>query len=189
MNRRALPLLLLSLAFPLTGCAGGVPSVDAVRLEIEQRLPGARFERESHIRLGRFTLGLARSIAHWGDPGDPDTAPLSSIHRIEVATYRVRSLPDLEHRLNLPTGFETALSRSGWSVALKEKDRDSRTWIFTRGDRDGALSNLFVVSLDATELTLVRLDGNITRAMADSMSDNPKKLAHDVGGEEGKEGV
>jgi hypothetical protein len=185
MNRKALSVLVLLLfVLSLTGCGAGSPSVDTVRAEIERRVPGARFERECHIRLGRLTLGVARRIVHLADPGDPDTKVLDNVHRIEVATYRVRSLPDLEHRLTTQTAFEQALKENGWTMALRERDHGSRTWIFLRADDQGALSNLYVVALDPAELTLVRLDGHLDRAMADSIAEHPKKLAEEIGGEE-----
>jgi len=184
MNRKALPFLfLLPFATLVTGCGGESPSVDTVRWEIERRVPEARFEREFHLRLGRLTLGLARRIVHWADPGDPDTAVLDDVRRIEVATYKVRSLPDLEHRLTTQTAFEQALTRNGWTMAVRARDGGSRTWIFLRADDQGALRNLYVVALDPTELTLVRLDGHLDRAIADSIADHPRKLVRDMGGE------
>jgi hypothetical protein len=188
MTRKALPLLLLALTFPLAGCMGGSPSVNTVRWEIERRIPEARFEPECHIRLGRLTLGLVRGIANLADPGDPDLAPLNDIRHIEVATYRVRSLPDLDNHLEDQTAFEQALARNGWTMALRERDHTSRTWMFLRFDDREALRDLYVVALDANELTLVRLDGHLDRAMAESIADHPKKLAKEIGGEEGKGG-
>jgi hypothetical protein len=185
MNRQALPLLLLLL--PLAGCAAGSPSVDTVRWEIERRLPEARFERDSHIRLGRLTLGLARRIVHITDPGDPDTAVLDHIRHIEVATYRVRSLPDLDHHLATQTLFEKALAQNGWTMALRERNAKSRTWMFLRFDNQEKLSNLYVVALDSAELTLVRLDGHLDRAMAESIADHPEEMVNEMGGGEAKE--
>jgi hypothetical protein len=187
MTRKSLmTLLLLPFILPLAGCGAGTPSVDTVRWEIERRLPEARFERESHIRLGRITLGLARRIVHLADPGDPDVAPLDDIRRIEVATYRVRSLPDLDRLLTTQTAFEKTLAENGWTMALRERGRDTRTWMFLRFDSQEKLSNLYVVALEPDELTLVRLDGRLDRAMAESIADHPKELMKEVGGEEGK---
>ena len=186
MMRKAAPLLLLllPLAGSLAGCAGGSPSVDTVRWEIERRVPEARFERDSHIRLGRLTLGLARRIVHIADAGDPDTAVLDHIRRIEVATYRVRSLPNLDHLLTTRTAFEKALTENGWTMALRERDAKSRTWMFLRFDDQEKLSNLYVVALDPAELTLIRLDGHLDRAMAESIADHPREMVKEVGGGE-----
>ncbi len=181
MNRKIL-VAFVPLLLALAGCGAGSPSIDTVRGEIERRIPEASFERESHIRLGRITLGLARGIVHLADPGDPDTKVLDDVDHLEVATYRVRSLPDLEKRLTAETGFEQALAKNGWTTMLRERDHGSRTWIFLRADAKGALSDLYVVSLDPAELTLVRIDGRLDRAMADSIADHPKKLAQEVGG-------
>lgn len=184
MTRKAFALpFLLTLAVPFAGCGGGSPSVDTVRWEIERRIPEARFEREFHLRLGRLTLGLARRIVHLADPGDPDTAVLDDVRRIEVATYRVRSLPDLDRHMNEQTRFEQKLAESGWSAAVKTRDHDSRTWIFVRGDQEGLLSNLYVVSLEPDELTLVRIDGRLDHAVAMALSEHPRKLVHEMGGE------
>jgi Domain of unknown function (DUF4252) len=189
MTRQAIatiaPLFLLALAVPLAGCGGGSPSVDTVRWEIEHRIPEARFEREFHLRLGRLSLGLARRIVHLADPGDPDTAVLDDVRRLEVATYRVLSLPDLDRHLNEQTRFEQKLAESGWSAAVKTRDDDSRTWVFVRGDQDGKLSNLYVVSLEPDELTLVRIDGHLDHAMAMALAEHPRKLAREVGAEDG----
>ena len=181
MNRKIL-IALVPLLLALAGCGAGSPSIDTVRGEIERRIPEASFERESHIRLGRITLGLARGIVHLADPGRSGHQGARRCCRLEVATYRVRSLPDLEKRLNAKTGFEQALARNGWTMVLHERDHGSRTWIFLRADAKGALSNLYVVSLDPSELTLVRIDGRLDRAMADSIAEHPKKLAQEVGG-------
>ena len=186
MTRKALLLLVLALTLPLAGCMGGSPSVDTVRWEIERRIPAARFEPETHIRLGRLTLGLVRGIAHLADPGDPDIAPLRHIRRIEVATYHVRSLPDLEKHLEDQTAFEQALARNGWTMALRERDHTTRTWMFLRFDGRESMTDLYVVSLDPNELTLVRLGGHLDRAMAESIADHPKELAKEIGSGEGK---
>jgi hypothetical protein len=183
MTRQALALsLLLALPLPLAGCHGGAPSVETVRWEIERHVPGARFERESHIRLGRLTLGLARRIVHLADAGDPDAAVFDHVRRLEVATYRVLSLPDLDQHFAEQTRFEHALADAGWSTTVKTRDHNSRTWIFVRGDEHGSLSNLYIVDLDPGELTLVRMDGRIDRAMADSLADHPKDLARGMNG-------
>ena len=192
MNRPTIPLLIvlalgaLSTGALSTGCAGGGPSIDTVRWEIERRIPEARFEPEEHIRLGRISMGLIHGILRMvPDDKDVDEARqiVNEVHRVEVATYKVKSLPDLGRldRFGSETGFERDLARAGWTVAVRTREKDERTWIFLQNGEGGAISNLFVVSLDKGELTLVRLDGRLDRAFAAAVAEHPQKMAKQVG--------
>jgi hypothetical protein len=182
MNRPTVPfLIVLALGALSAGCAGG-PSIDTVRWEIERRIPEARFEPEEHIRLGRISMGLIHGILHMVSDKDVDEARqiVNEVHRVEVATYRVKSLPNLD-RLEKETGFERDLARAGWTVAVRTREADGRTWIFLHNGENGDVSNLFVVSLDKSELTLVRLDGHLDRAFAAAVAEHPQKMAKQIG--------
>ncbi|HEV7784338.1 MAG TPA: DUF4252 domain-containing protein [Thermoanaerobaculia bacterium] len=182
MNRHAIPfLIVLALGALSTGCAGS-PSIDTVRWEIERRIPEARFEPEEHIRLGRISMGLIHGILRLVSDSDVAEARqiVNEVHRVEVATYRVKSLPNLD-RLGKETGFERELARAGWTMAVRTRDKDERTWIFLHDGDGGSLSNLFVVSLDKSELTLVRLDGRLDRAFAAAVAEHPQKMAKQIG--------
>jgi hypothetical protein len=181
MKYRLIPFLsLLGLAGLAAGCAGGAPSVDAVRWEIQRRVPGARFELEEHVRLGRISMGLIHGLVRMAADDDAEMKMINDVHRVEVATYKVTSLPDLD-RFEGQAGFERNLTRAGWSLAVRTREADERTWVFLHTDPDGALSNLFVVTLDGKELTLVRLDGRLDRAFAAAVADHPKDVVRQVG--------
>ena len=171
--------VLSSLALPLVGC-GAPPSVDQVTGEI-RRWTGARFEREEHVRLGRIKLGLVKGLVRMvDDDEDPESrAVLREIHRVEVATYRVRNLPDLSGlRKNAPR-FEQQLAHSGWSLTVKAQEDNSQSWLFTRSDDQGGLKTLLVVDLDDHELTVVRVDGRIDRILAEAIAERPKEVLGD----------
>lgn len=176
---------LLSLASLLAGC-GGSPTVSEVRWELERRFPEARFDPEEHVHLGRFTMGLlhgvARLAAHDEDARD-GVEMLRQIRSVDVATYKVHGLPDLDH-LAADIRFERALQRNGWSQLIRTREKDESTWVYVRGTADGVLDNLFVVSLEKGELTLVRVDGRLDRMLAMAMAQHPKEVMG--GGHEGK---
>lgn len=176
MKRNLLLLLsLLSLSSLLAGC-GGAPSVEAVRWELQHRFPHARFEREEHVHLGRFSMAFVHGILRMVPDTEEARNIVNPIHSIDMATYKVHDLPDLD-RLTAETGFERQLAREGWSTTVKAKDADgSRTWLFTRADAAGSLRNLFVVSLENDELTLVRIDGRLDSAFAAAIAEHPKKV-------------
>ena len=178
--RKALSVaaVLSSLALPFVGC-GAPPSVDQVTLEIEKWIPGARFEREEHVRLGRMKMGLLKGIVRMvDDEDDPESrAFLREIHRLEVATYRVRDLPDTSGFRQKAPDFERQLARSGWNLTIKAQEDNSPSWLFTRSDGEGGLRNLLVVDLDDQELTVVRMDGRLDRAFAEAVAERPKDAA------------
>jgi hypothetical protein len=180
--RKTLPgALVLSLMLPLLGCADA-PTAEAVRWEIQRRVPEARFETEEHIRLGRLTMGLVKGLLRLVPAGGEGRAVVREIDRLEVATYRVHGLPDLD-RLPSRTRFEEELSRSGWAMTVKAKDGDSRSWLFTRSNDAGAIRNLLVVDLNGDELSVVRLDGRLDRAFAEAIAERPREAARIAGGE------
>lgn len=182
MKRSVVPFVLfLSLSSLLAGCAG-TPSVDRVGWEIQRRFPEARFEREEHFHLGRVKMGLLRGLLRMVPGKVEGQKVLSRIHGVEVATYRVHSLPDLD-RLAGDTRFERQLSQNGWTPMVRTREEDSRNWIFVRADERGALRNLFVVSLEGGELTLVRVDGRIDQALAQAIAAQPKRAVKTMQGE------
>lgn len=168
--------VLSSLALPLAGC-GAPPSTDQVTMEIQRWIPGARFEREEHVRLGRIKLGLVKGILRMVDDDDKEDAGaiLREVDRLEVATYRVRHLPDTTGLREKAPGFERQLARSGWSLTVKAQEDNNPTWLFTRSDGQGGLKNLLVVDLDDEELTVVRMDGRLDRAFAEAVAERPKE--------------
>lgn len=175
----ALPLLGTLGMLALSGCAGA-PDVEQVRWEIERSVPGARFEREEHFHLGRISMGLLRGVARLTPASNAEIRPLSKIHGVEVGIYRVESMPDLDRAGEVFSRFEERLSDHGWSVMLREREADSHTWMLVRSHPDGWLRNLFIVSLEADELTLVRVDGRLDQFFAEATADDPQRFVRNV---------
>ena len=167
----------LSLTALLAGC-GGSPTVEEVRWELQHRFPEARFEREEHVHLGRISMGLLHGLVRMAarDGDEEGTAIVGAVRSVDFATYKVHGLPDLD-RLNGETTFARQLARAGWSTMIRTREENGeRTWVYVRSDERGALCNLFVVSLERNELTLVRVDGRLDQAFAEAMAKHPKKV-------------
>ncbi len=167
-------------ALALAACAGP-PSAEEVRGEIERQIPGARFERSEHLRLGRVSLRLVRWLASFDDdPQDrKDRELLSAISGVEVATYKVLSLPPVES-LRLPQTVERRLLANGWTTMVRNEEKNEHTWILYRG-AGGAhpevIRDFYIVSLDTKELALVRVSGHLDKLMAEAMAQEPRKMA------------
>jgi hypothetical protein len=188
MKRHAARLLSLPALFALfaasallIGC-GGSPSVEEVHRELQSRFPQARFEPVEHVHLGRISLGLLHGLVRLAgnsdksDDGDEQAATIfSGIGGVDFASYKVRNLPDLDGLAGSPR-FAQQLAQSGWSLMVRTRENAERTWVYVRSDEQGALRNLFVVSLEKDELTLVRLDGHLDQAIAAALAEHPKSM-------------
>lgn len=169
--------------FLLVGAVGckSAPPVEQVKAELERQLPGAEFDREFRLRLGRFTLGMARSLAEWALPEeDEDLELLRHVRRIDVGSYRVVSLPPLDD-LAPPAPLIGALERSGWSLMVSTRDDGEWIWLFVRQDEAGVIRSLYVVALDEVELTMVSLEGRLDRLVAEAIADDPAGFANALG--------
>ena len=178
---------LLSLASLLAGC-GGSPTVSEVRWELERRFPEARFEPEEHVHLGRFTMGLVHGVVRLAAHDEDDRQAreiVDQIHSVDVASYKVHNLPGLDGLAADPR-FDRELQRHGWSLLVRTHEADESTWVYVRGGETGVLRNLFIVSLEKNELTLVRVDGRLDRMIAMAMAEHPKDVMG--GGHKGRKG-
>ncbi len=170
---RNLPILAVLLAaFSLGGCRDA-PSAATVQWQLERHLPGIRLERESHVRIPRIGMMLARKIVRWAGEDDEDLRILSHVKRVNVATYRVLSPPDAEALDGASPRFEDRLTESGWELMVRQREDGEHTWLFYRPGDAGAITNLYVVALDDRELTVVDLAGRIDRIVAEALADDP----------------
>ncbi|MEM7586487.1 MAG: DUF4252 domain-containing protein [Acidobacteriota bacterium] len=171
---------LLLVATLTTGCRE-TPSAAGIRWQIERQLPGIELERETSIRLGRFTLAVAKRIARWAtDEDDVDLSMLSHVRRVNVTTYLVHAMPDLT-RLDLDDHFESRLADEGWESLIRSRENDERTWVFYREGRNESIRNLFVVTLDPSDLVVVGIEGRLDRLIAEALADDPDAFIDLVG--------
>jgi len=157
------------------------PTAEQVRLELEHQLPGAKFERESHIHLGRFSMGAVKQVLRFTLPkGSSERKLIASLKRVDVATYRVISPPEDPVPSSVAV-LERRLEHAGWTVAVKERGFDERTWVLYREDDKGSIRSLCVVSLDAYELEVVSVDGRIDELLAEAIADDPGGFVQSLG--------
>ena len=168
-------------ALGLGGCRDA-PSAATIQWQLERHLPGIELERESHVRVPRIGMILARKIVRWaGEETEEDLRILSHVKRVDVATYRVLSPPDAG-TLDAPLRFENRLAEAGWELMVREREDGEHTWLFYRpGEVEGAITHLYVVALDEDELTVVDLAGRIDRIVAEVFADDPGELVEIFG--------
>ena len=170
-------LLLLAAALLSLAACKESPSVSSVRFEIERQVPEARFEKEFHLRLGRMSLAMIRPFARWALAEDDHEARLllNGVRRIDIGTYRVLSLPDVDALLPSQR-LQDRLTRNGWTALVRTREDEELTLVFTRED-EGKIRGLFVMALDPDEMVLVSLEGKLGEVLAEMVADDPVGFA------------
>jgi hypothetical protein len=175
-----LAALLALVALVATGCWSS-PGPEPIRRAVERQVPGARFDREVHVRLGRMTTGLARWIANRALDDEDDAEAkvmINAVRRVEVAVYtnRSRLAEDSVEAVTMPPALRKMLGRQGWAVMAEARDPGSTAWVLVDQSVErgaAAIRGIYVVSLDADELAIVRLEGRFDEAFAKIFADDP----------------
>lgn len=155
--------------------------VAQARGDLESGIPGAAFERQHAMHFGRLTTALIKPVAMWALRDDEELASLRGIRRIDVAIYEVTSFPD-EIDGSMVADLERRLGRSGWLRVVRSREEDEVTWVFNREKRSGGIKDLFVVTIDGTEMVMVRVGGNLDDLLVDLIADDPAGFGASVGG-------
>jgi hypothetical protein len=172
----SLSLLPLVVALPCEA-GEGMPSCRTIYQEIEAQLPGAEFDRESHIRLGRVALAFVKPIARWAlDDDDEALTYLSAIKKVDIATYRVVDLPEAPSP-SIIRNLEHRMLKNGWIKMLRERDDDDNTWVFLRQQQDGSTRGVLVIELDDSELSIVGVEGRIDDILTEAIANEPGEFS------------
>lgn len=168
MNGRSLLgwLTLAILAVLLSACfTTASRQVYQMKTEIEAELPGAEFEKEFALTLGRLSLGLAKGIANMAldEEDQEDLRILRGLKKVEIGVYEASYVPEIG--AEVAARVEAMMARKDWVAAVKVREGDSLSWVYYRLD-DEAIRGIFVIVLDRHELALVRLKGRIDRMLA-----------------------
>ena len=175
------------LALVTNGCMMHAGSLEPIRMNIEHQVPGARFDSEFQLKLGRMSMGLVKRITRAVDDEDEeDLAFLQNIRSLELAVYETRSLPKAAD-LDIPKLRK--LKRQGWMTAIESRAEDSVTWVLFR-QQDDRVSGILVGALDDDELVLVKLNGDIQNVfdqlMDEGILDVPGVVQADLDPEPGE---
>lgn len=178
---RHLPKILLFLVLfsPLALQAGGkrMPAAETVRNDIAEDIPGARFERESRIRLGRIALTFIKPIVRLAlDEEDEARAIIKSLKRVDIATYRVVHAPGSVEPTAMRT-FERRMTTNGWNKLVRSREEQNNTWVFSRHKDNGRITGILVVELDGDELSIVGVEGRLDELLAHAIADDPGEFS------------
>lgn len=186
--RASLALALLALS--TSSCVMQAGSLDLTRINLEEQLPGARFDSEVQMTLGRMSLGLTRAIVNAVDDEEADEGLelLRKIRKVELAVYRTEALPSVR-QATFVIPHERRLKKKGWQTVVEIAEDNSASWVMMRQTK-GKIRGMMVGALDNDELVLVKLTGDIQeiyeKLITDHILDVPGVVHADLEPEPGE---
>jgi hypothetical protein len=133
---------------------------------------GYTFTTESEFGIGSFVLGAARMVIRWADDGDAEEADalLQHVKGVQLGVYR---LEDTRRSLAQEPGsglkeLISFLDGRGYDAIVRSYHADGGSLILVRceGKQRDQVKELIVVSIEASELTVVQLRGNVNEIVA-----------------------
>jgi hypothetical protein len=138
---------------------------------IDYDLAAHALERDEHIKLGRFSLSMVRTLVRIaGEDFDEDELDiLKSLRRVEVSTYSIE--PPLAQDQKFPSArVEKSLTERGWSRVITTHEDGDEVMLLTRSDHNGKIKGIFVLSADRYEVELVQIEGPLDEAFAKAIA-------------------
>lgn len=170
----------LALVVLLGGCVES-SMVARTRMELEDEIPEAEFERDFALRLGRVSTAVVKPIAFFAlDDEEGEAGFLRKIKRVHFATYQVSGFPEDLGTREL-TSLDRRMRKQGWNRVVRTRDESDVTWVFARENGD-EIRDLLVVALSDDEMVIVRVGGRLDQMMADLIADDPSGFGASLGG-------
>lgn len=147
------------------------PEMRAMRLEIERQVPGAEFEHEFSLSLGPTALGLVRGVSSLLPDAHEAHAVLCDLQRVDLSVYRTEALPSVA-KLRVPEALRQLLEDDGWTFVARVQEEDEAIWVLTY-EEDDIVREIYVMAVNAEELVLARIVGDMDRIVARALEEHP----------------
>lgn len=178
MRRAKLLAILLSCAlFPLLSGCFWTPEFYSIVAEVQRQAPEARFERDIQLNLGPTSIGLARTILGVV-PDDREVRLardiLGEIRHIKIAVYKTYNLHSAR-QISMPEHLKKMIGQHNWKTVVRAHEDNEFVMVVYKPHRQ-SITEMFVFSLDQSELVLVQLEGRL-----DHLFDRVMEEHSDVG--------
>lgn len=171
---KRLVLLFLSASL-LTGCTSF--ELSRVRNDLARQAPEAKIGDGYAFSFGKISIGLARLLAGFGgEDGDVAQSILGEVQRVQFAKYDVDG--DLNaSRLAMPGRLRHYLEDENWEHLASVRTANEAVWVLYR-EEDNAIRDLFAVVLDAEELVLARITGNLNAVVLTALAEQDIEIPY-----------
>lgn len=172
MSRRlhasAVAAMAAAAAVCCAGCFGASREFNALQRDVATSL-NVTVEETQSFGFGRLSLGMARGmlgLAAEADDPDADLAArmIGMVRSLEVGCYQIQNNGH-QHGMTSLRQIDEVLANAGMETMIRHVDEGELVTIYIQIKRN-RLRQMLIVSVDDTEMTLVRLRGRLDEAVA-----------------------
>lgn len=158
------PIVLVVASCTLLGGCFTDPDIEQVVDALAWELEPAELSAEVELRLGNGSLGILRWICERSDDCEEFETLLAGVDEVHLGVYDIRHARyagDLEMNPLL----REDLAIDGWEFVVSVRDRSGEgTFVLARYD-ERRVHGMLVIAQDRDELVVVRLDGDLDKAL------------------------
>ena len=156
-------------ALPLLcgGCFGTSSEFKAVKNDVVESMSTSVEEGHS-FGLGRISLGLARTVLSFVPGEDDEELQMAKdlirvVRKIEVGYYQLDDVDDANRR-DILSEIDPTMMDAGLEPVIRHVESGELVTIYIEID-DDKVKQFFVVVLDGSELIMVRVHGQLEKAV------------------------
>ncbi len=157
--------LILPLSVLLTGCLSVDGNFSRMRNEILSSTE-VNFDKDVEFSLGSAGLSLARVFVKFDDDREDAKAILTNVSHVQVGVYKITDGGrPRSSGYDLLYSIDKGMVRNGWAYIVKSCEHGKVAAVYIKKTGE-SLKEMFVVSLDRRELSLVEIKGDLNKALA-----------------------
>ena len=138
-----------------------------VRTMILDQLKPLEFEKVISLNLGPGSMLFVRGFVNLADEDDEAANVLSGVREVKIGVYESTEPGSAVGSFN---GIRSRLEEAGWELFVKAQETDEYVYIFYQLDDDD-IDSMLVVVMDASDLVIVELGGDLERIIQESIKD------------------
>jgi len=159
------------------GCFGVDGNFSRLRNKILNST-GNKYYTDVEFSVGSFGISIAK-IAVKNDDNDQDTKEiLNNISHVQVGVYKNNHNFTFDKGYELLDDINSEMTENGWQYVVKSCCKNEMTGVYVKVKDNDDLKELFVVSLNHNELTLVEVKGNLEKVLETAIRKKGFNLDH-----------
>lgn len=170
MKKNFIIVILIAAVVPFvtTGCFTVDKHFMKIRDNILSSMDG-KFKTDVQFGIGAVMLGLGSTLASFSEEDKFAADIMTDIDNVMVGVYKRKSKSEINGSYALLKKLDKEMEKNGYIFLVKNRTADEMNAVYVSQESDLSLNEMFVISLNQNELVLVKVTGNLERAIASAV--------------------